>query len=421
MVRFAICFLAIVSAGLAGCGTDAIGWDAPGSEVVNAEQLAQVGLGFYWRNQLELVSGEQVVRIWRLGDSLYCLTDANRIHATDAATGAAKWSRVVGRPAARVYAPCHADRVALPATVGPNLAVHPPKPENLKLHDVVIFNTTSRAMVLARKTGKVLHDINLAKARVAASTGCASDGSQLFVGSMAGRYYAVDLITGLMNWQLSAEGMVTAAPTISMGMLYVANQNGLVSGTLISGLSARKVWPKDGPQARGAFSVRVTVDQRGVFAGCRDYGVYCFDPPNGRTLWRFRTEGPVEAPVQAGKTNLYATATLAKSETDVKGPHLYAIDLSSGQRAKWTISGGVSVLAETETSTLVINDKNELLAVDTAIGTQQAVVPMAGLNLFVPNARAAVVYAAAGNGRICCIRPLAAGYLTPDVLTDSIR
>jgi hypothetical protein len=100
------------------------------------------------------------------------------------------------------------------------------------------------------------------------------------------------------------------------------------------------------------------------------------------------------------------------------GDKFYAIDLATG-RQKWALGDGVMVLGEMDNSALVLTEANELLVVNAATGTEGPRVPLADLNLFVPNASSAVVYAGNRDGLLCCIRPSAAGQVTVEMIAPA--
>ena len=83
-----------------------------------------------------------------------------------------------------------------------------------------------------------------------------------------------------------------------------------------------------------------------------------------------------------------------------------------------TLSDGVMALAETDGSVLVLRRQNELVVIDQATGAARAIVPLAGLNLFVPNTKTPVVYAGSDNGLLCCLSPPGARPTLPGKTTE---
>ncbi|NQU76501.1 MAG: PQQ-binding-like beta-propeller repeat protein [Planctomycetes bacterium] len=408
MVRCLACGLMALLTFTLGCAS---GPRANWEWAVTDAALAKADLGYYWQNTIVLGEAEKLQRIWHLDENVYCLSDRNRVYVFNAVTGQQKWSSQLGRPTQTFFAPCHIDRIVVPSVVGVNTAVNPPAEGGTTVEDVVVFNTVTEAMVIQRGTGKLLHRIDFARANFAANTAVASDGKRVFVAGVKGRYFALDLATGLMEWKLSTHAQISSSPVYMGQMLFVASHDGTIYATWVSDDHGRKIWPDpEVPQASAAFAGDIAVDDRGVFAGSRDYSVYAFSPIMGEQMWRFRCGGPITQPVQLGKTNVYARADRDK---------FYSIDLPSGQRAKWTLPDAIMTLAEIDNNAFILNKRNELMVVDAAIGKVRIIVPLAGLQLFVPNTKTQAIFAANADGLLCRISPRRAGHVTTEMLTDT--
>ncbi len=393
MSRFGVCVLLIVFTALAGCNG---GPRADWNEAITAAELSEVGLAYRWQNIVPLHDDEILAKIWHIDENVYCLTDANRVLVFNAVTGERRWSEILAGGDETIYAPSHADRVALPESLGVHTAIHKPG-GTVATYDLVIFNTVTYALVFDRTTGRLLHRIDFSRAGFAASTPTACDGIRMFVGSIAGQYMAMELISGLSVWKGAADAVLSAAPVVMSQSLYIASQDGTIYSVRIGANSGPKMWPQPpAPQAAGAFASDIVVNEQGVFAGSTDYSVYAIDPVTGQTIWRFRCGGPIRQAVQVGVTHVYALAT---------HDQFYAIDLATGRRAKWTIPDGRMVLAEIGDTAYVLNSRNEMLVVDTAIGAVRIVAPLTGLDLFVPNTTTPAVFAAGKDGLLCCLRP----------------
>ena len=324
MSRFGVCLTLVLLAGMTGCSSGPrASWDL----AVTDAELAEAGLAYYWQNIVPLGPEEKIAHIWHLDENVYCLTDRNRVWVFDASTGERRWSEQLGPPRRRFFAASHADRVLLPGAVGVNVAVNAPADRRLTEYDIVIFNTVTDALVYNRASGgEPLQRIDFSRADFAANTAVACDGTRVYVGSVKGRYYALDLETGLVSWKLRTQAPISATPAIMGQTLYVASSDATIYATDIGTKNGRKIWPiPEAPQASAAFVGDVAVEDRGVFAGSQDYSVYAFEPVTGKQMWRFRCSGAVMRPVQVGKANVYACA---------EGDKFYAIDLATGQREK---------------------------------------------------------------------------------------
>lgn len=386
------------------------------AQSVKSEELAKADLSYYWRSAIALQPGEKITRIWHLDENVYVLSSTNRVRAFDAAVGRQKWSAVLGNPDQKVFTPCHtlmavtlkAKPAAGDASAGGASAEQPKS----AITDVVIFNTITSALVFERNSGTLIKTIDLAKSGIAANSGGVSDGKLLYLGSIRGWYYAIDLALGFPAWSRTAGGMISANPVYHAGRLYIASRTSRdgQGGNLISckgGATPETVWTR---KADDSYVADFAVDDRGVFAGNRDYSVYAYHL-TGDSLWtnRFRTNGPISRAVLAGQSNVYASSDANR---------FYAIDLATG-REKWALDAGGTIVMEAKNQAMVVTDRNELMVVDAAIGKPLAVVPMTGLTMFVPNTRVSAIFAAGSDGLLVCLRLREAGHVTLEMLQNS--
>ena len=305
-------------------------------------------------------------------------------------------------PALRVFAPCHASDVIRDPRAGADALTEGVRSGDLKTFDAVIVNTITYALIIDRANGEIVRKLDL---KFAANSAGATDGDYLYVGSVKGWYHAVRLCDGLIQWTRSTGDMIAATPVVYNRRLYVASQDKKFYA--IHPNSARtRLWVQttDGPLTGG-----FVVDERGSFVPSQDYRLYAYDLATGEELWTpFRTQGPLRQAVQVGQRSAFQYA-----EAD----RFYAIDVGSG-RKRWELLDGRMVLAVAGPDVYVLNDKARLLQVHESLGEIKKVVPLTGLDLFVPNATKDVIYAARRDGYIACLRPVAAGQLTADMLKN---
>lgn len=397
--------VALSLSALTGCTRGVV--KDPWADTVAPDVLDKMALAYFWRTSalpIDRAGGETLTRLWRLDENVYALTSRNRLLAVDAATGQFKWSNSMAVPALRVFAPCHASDVIRDSRAGADALTEGVRSGNLKTFDAVIVNTITYALIIDRANGEIVRKLDL---KFAANSAGATDGDYLYLGSVRGRYHAIRLCDGLIPGKgtRSTGDMITAAPVVYNRRLYVASQDKKFYATYPN--SARPpLWVQttDGPLTGG-----FVVDERGSFVPSQDYRLYAYDLATGEELWTpFRTQGPLRQAVQVGQRTAFQYA-----END----RFYAIDVGSG-RKRWDIIDGRMVLAAAGTDVYVLNDKARLLQVHESLGEIKKVVPLTGLDLFVPNATKDVIYAARRDGYIACLRPAAAGQLTADMLKN---
>jgi hypothetical protein len=297
--------------------------------------------------------------------------------------------------------------VVVPETGGIAAILNPPDLSRLKPFNAVIINTLSSAVMLNRQTGERVRDLDFTFADPANTAG-SSDGSFFFVGTVQGRYHAVRLPDGLTEWTMGTNDMITARPVAYGRRLYVASQDGRFVCVDPQASDNRRIWMQttDAP-----VTADFVVDARGCFVPSQDFKLYVYDNVAGSELWYFRAQGPLLEPVQVGRQTV-----LQYADRD----RFYALDLASG-RKRWDLPNGRLVLAAIDPNLYVLTPDRQLLAVNEMLGTVETALPMTGWTLFVPNASKPMIFAAARDGKACCIRPVGAGPLTPEMLGDRER
>ena len=404
------CFLTMIALAAmlmaaGGCATDHP--VAPVSQVdgeptlVPASVLSKAGLSYYWTSpRLSLRAGETLERIWRLDEKLYLLTSDNRLMALNAATGESEWTRQIAGKGKTVFAPCHADAVGVPKTVSMRALIDPAQTGDLDIFNAVIINTLSDVVVIDRDSddGEVKRKLKFEF--VANSPGCA-DGGRFYVGAVDGRYHAVRLSEGLVQWTKGAKDTISVGLQHLSGTLFVASQDGWFYA--INPDTGTRVWRQrtDGPLVAGFVA-----DPRCCFVPSTDYRIWAYDFATGEKRWEFPTEGPLRQAVQVGVKSVFQYAD---------GDKFYAIDLARGAE-RWSIPDARTVLGAVDSDVLVLTDKRNLLVVDEILGEVAMSLPMTGLDLFVPNATEPIIYAASRSGYVVCIRPVSAGHLKPEQL-----
>jgi hypothetical protein len=393
-----------------------VGCAPPGGEyagLVQPETLAKADLQYYWHVRCQLERGEQINRMDLVGDRLYCLTNHNRLLALDAARGIWLWSQDLASPRQRVFTPVHADKVLIPTRL--RLPIDQDQTASVSRFDAVILNTLSEILVLDRSTGEKVARIPLDfPASTSGAVGADADTAQAehyFLASFRGWYYSVNLSTGLQEWGRSTGGFLNSAPVYYDGILYVAGEDNVLYAVK-AGRNAVPVWSSqdlDSQPMHGAVTSGIHVDSRGCFVPCQDNRLYAYNPINGRPLWEpFVCQQPLQDNVQVGDNSIFLLA---------RRDNFYAIDVAKGAK-RWSLPLGRLVLATMQDRTdrvYLLDADNNLRVLDEMTGKASAVLPMTGLDRFLPNTTVPAIYAATRKGRIVCIRLASAGYLTPEM------
>ncbi len=392
----------LVLALLGGChfAGGPVSANTPG--IVAPEVLAKASLKYYWQWQVRLGAGEKLQRIWRLDENLYALTNRNRLIAIDAARGEYKWDVDVARPGERVFGICHADNVKLPAIGGIKIILDPPDPALLTPIDCVVVNTLTYMMLINRTTGETLrqHEFTFA-----CNSPGASDGVYFFVGAASGRYHPVRLVDGLTPWVGGTKDMITAAPMWWKRVLYVASRDGRLYAVDPYKHTNRRIWTG---KADGPLSTNFHADGEGVFIGSEDYNLYAYDPIEGMQLWVFPTQGSLRVPMQVGKRTIYQWADRDR---------FYAVNTKNGEK-RWEMRDGRIAMAVIKPYAYILTWDRQLKIIHESTGKEEMVLPMNGLDLFVPNANKPVLYVATAEGRFACITAASRQRITAKDLRD---
>ena len=373
----------------------------PHSAPVHADVLAKADLQYYWTIQVARDEGERVVKLYRLDENLYCMTDQNRMIAVDAQRGLPKWSVEIGPLDETVFGPSHCDTVQLPTKVaGIEEMLHPDRSPPTEPFDAVFVNTVHYVLVIDRGTGRIVRKIHFG---LASNSGGCSDGEMYYVGGIDGRFHGFSMRESVHVWSLAAEDMISSPLARVKANLYVASRDGYFYCARAARIR-RQNWKQ---KMTGPVTTAFHVDARGCFVPCEDGRLYAFDALSGQNLWDpFICEGPLRRPVQVSKNSIFQYAT---------GDKFYAINLVNGQ-PRWSHPRARQVLAVMEGNVYLLDSRRALLVVDEMLGQVKTSLPMTGFGVFLPNATAPAIYTATMDGRLYCIRHKSAGYLSIEML-----
>ena len=393
------------SPGVAGRGAPV---QAAAGGVALAE-LQAAGLQSYWQGTVELPPGERIIRIYRLDEKLYCLTNLNTLVAVSAQAGNTKWRHNIARPGQTVFNPIHVDNVSLPDDmIGIVGIVDPDTIPTTVPFDAVMINTLSSVIVLDRSDGRELrgpHDILF---DFAANTSGASDGASFFVGGINGRFYGVELMTGVELWQEATARLLTASLRYYAAHVYVGGEDQVFRVIKVSGVR-QFAWSQT---LEGRITADFYVGNNQCFVPCEDRRLYAFAALNGAKLWpAFITSGELRTPVQVAERTIFQYA---------HADSLYAINRITGQK-RWDMPEGRTVLAVMEGRAYVLDENKLMHVVDEMTGEVITTVDMSSLDLLLANTTTPAIFAAMTDGRVFCFRPISAGHLTPQMLEDELR
>jgi len=114
----------------------------------------------------------------------------------------------------------------------------------------------------------------------------------VFIGSEAGRVYALNMNDGARRWEFDTGSAVQSSPAIGSTTLYVGANDGRVYAlSLTEGTQSWVFDAADGPvRSSPAIGSGGT-----LYAGSDDYSLYAITSSNGALKWRFETGGKVSS------------------------------------------------------------------------------------------------------------------------------
>lgn len=174
----------------------------------------------------------------------------------------------------------------------------------------------------------------------------------VYVGSLDGFLYALDLETGKEKWRFNT-GPVKAPVGFHEGSVYAGNEDGWFH--CVEAATGKPVWKFE---AGGEVASGVSFAGDEVLFGCVDETLYCLSRKDGSLRWKFQVAG---GPVQG-------TPVVAAGRTYLAGcdSKLHAIDLATGNELSSVDLGGpVGAGAAVRDDTLYVGHMNgQVVSVD---------------------------------------------------------
>ena len=369
--------------------------------IVSEKVLEKVGLKYYWEPIcLDLQDGEYVTKMHCVGENLYFITSKNYLYCVDAATGLKPWSYKITNKIEKTYAPVHFENMRMPKKIIGEGALEYDYKKDCKPFDAVIINTETKIVVLNRKTGKAVRDFELTDQ---ASCQAATDGKYFYYGNFRDFFICSVLLSTKPVWSEEIGSKPIRVPVRSLfNYIYAADLNGNIRG-YGNGYARNLIWKK---QLEGEINTAFVADLRGVFVGCSDGHLYALNRINGEELWSpVDLESIPNMPTQKTQNTVF-------QHTESKG--LYAINLLDGA-IRWNKSNAKHVITTINNQLYLLDEHNNLIAVDEITGNEKSSVPMTGIDFVAPSIGYESIFYATRNGHVFCLRSKGASIVTPSV------
>lgn len=112
----------------------------------------------------------------------------------------------------------------------------------------------------------------------------------LIYGTQAGQVVWHNYEVGSESRVAQLDGQVSQAPRLIGDALVAAGTGGTVAA--YTGREARQLWARS---LKAGISTRVAADDRAVWVSCRDQYLTCLSLKDGRPLWRYFSQAPMDA------------------------------------------------------------------------------------------------------------------------------
>ena len=112
----------------------------------------------------------------------------------------------------------------------------------------------------------------------------------VYVGTLGGRFVALELDTGRLKWEYKAEEMIRSSPLVVNGTVYFGDEMGTFHA-----LDARTGQRKWTFQVDGAITSSANFLAERIIFGSYDQFLYCLSDRDGALLWKVETGGYIHA------------------------------------------------------------------------------------------------------------------------------
>lgn len=161
--------------------------------------------------------------------------------------------------------------------------------------------------------------------------------NRVFIGSLHGTFYALDLKTGQAVWEFSTELGFSAPASYRDGAVYVGDSDGRFY--CLDAATGKPRWHFD---TEGEINSGANFHGDRVVFGSQDGHLYCLDAATGKLVWKYRSENQIRC---------FPTIVAERAFVAGCDERLHVIDLATGRQ-----SAEVSLEAPTGSTPAVLGD-----------------------------------------------------------------
>ena len=112
----------------------------------------------------------------------------------------------------------------------------------------------------------------------------------VYIGSLDGHLYALDLTTGALKWQYQAAGEIKSSPTVDDSTVYFGDEHGTFHALDMSNGQSRWTFT-----AEAGITSSANRSGDHLYFGSYDQHIYCLDAATGAQVWQIATDGYIHS------------------------------------------------------------------------------------------------------------------------------
>ncbi len=114
-------------------------------------------------------------------------------------------------------------------------------------------------------------------------------GGQVFVGSVNGKFYALNIEDGSLVWEFEAEGPIIAPAAVFGEQVFFGDTYGFIYGLSTKDGSEQWRFETDDKIEGGINALKSAAGELHLFVGSHDYFIYCIRAADGTLVWKKET------------------------------------------------------------------------------------------------------------------------------------
>jgi len=333
--------------------------------LVLPELLKQAELEILWETKLPIKMGENLERLFILGNCIYGLSNQNFLVSLNSETGNVIFSRSIAETDVPVV----------------GLGLYKDELFSVVGTTLVEINPESGTERITKRPG------------LGVTCPAARNSSYFYFGGTNRRLHVLHSKDKVQVFEVTAksDSTITSIVADDNSVIFATDDGNVIS--IAPDESRMRLWQFD---AAGGIVWPIVKDGNSLFAASRDTNVYRLNARTGKFIWKYQTGAKLEKGPQVTAGVVYQY---------VRDEGLSAIDKES-KKLLWQMADGVELLAESDGKAYVITKAGTLVVMDNKKAKQVYMVDLSGVSIYAANVVDSRIYIADKEGRIACLSPI---------------